>query len=319
MAKNIPKSTLPNAQAIDWKAAVENNANQSEVKVVPIFSIWGKGAVHESIAKEAAKLAKVPYTTALEKGVEWPDVPSTKPGETNYPGLINGDLYKKGTITNDSHYGQNQFWHSMAPPGKLKNGEVLDKIVNQAVQWYEQAQKEENIFHVGKVLHIVQDSFSEAHTMRTTNGKIVTFQSYDKQDPNKHEKADVIPLWGTWRDVPGAIPALQASTKILELYKSEANSKALEEYLRNQVFPFENGLTKDQPAGGTNSKYAPTRAENTTEQNHYANLDKVLQEILKYDTTAENKALMMNRALEVASSNVQNTQPHAPTNDPEVL
>ncbi len=319
MAKNKPKSALPDSQAIDWQRAVETSNNPSDVKIVPIFSIWGKGAVHESITKEAAKLAKVPYTTALEKGVEWPDVPSTKPGETNYPGLINGDLHKKGTITNNSHYGQNQFWHSMTPPGDFKNGDVLDKIVHQAVQWYEQAQKEKNIFHVGKILHIVQDSYSEAHTIRSKDGKIVTFQSYDKQDPNKHEKADVIPRWGTWRDVPGAISALQASTKILELYKSEASSKALEDYLRNQVFPFENGLTKNQPAGGTNPKYAPTIAENITNQNHYANLDKVLQEILISDSSAENKALMINRALEIASGHAQNAQTHTPTNNPEVL
>lgn len=248
----------------DPKTVLNRQAESDQAKLIPIFKIWGQGSVHEDITKEAAKLAKVPYTKALEKGVEWPDVPSKEAGETNYWGLtpLFGSMHKKGTITHDSHYGKNQFWHSMTPSDKsYTNGEVLDKIVAQAKDWYALAQKEKNIFHVGKILHMVQDSYSESHTIRQ-NGKIVTFQRYDQQDAAKHGNADKIPKFGgTWRDIPGASDALQASIKILELYKANAPPKALEDYLRNKVFPFNNALTKNEPAGAIDPKYDKTRAQ----------------------------------------------------------
>lgn len=244
----------------NWSSSVEEATGYPKHSLTPIFKIKGQGSVHESITEAAASNAQVPFDASLKKGVRWPDVPSKEPGETNYPGLIEMD--KPGTITFESHNGSKQFWHSMTPAGRAyKNCEVLEKIVDQAVQWYDLARKEKDTFHIGKILHMVQDSYSDSHTIRTKSGAIVTFQSYDKQDAHRHGIADRIPEEGSWRDTPGTLSALKASTHILELYKRGASSAELASYLRKEVYFFANGpihqSTQDATAGGSDPKYAP--------------------------------------------------------------
>ena len=254
------------------------------------LTIFG-GKVHESITKEAAKRADMTYG-ALVDGVQWPDAPSDNPVKPAFLELRpkwmpGGDLHTPGTITHDSHYGKYQIWHSMTPDdgaGRVyTNGEVKALIINQAVEWYEQAQRTGNNFHLGKVLHMVQDSYSNSHVVRDENGNVKNFQSYNEQDGHAHGLEDkpqiktVIESNGIerhvvddWQKVPGAMQALEASTQILKLYKSGASSKELADYLHNHVYQFENKHTKDTPAGGTDPKYAPkpkaSMAENTDMQ-----------------------------------------------------
>lgn len=237
------------------------------------------GNVHESITKKAAKLADMPYGNMIE-GVEWPDLPSSNPEKTLGLYTTYRDLEKSGTITNDSHHGKYQIWHSMAPDdgtGRVyNNGEVKDLIIKQAIEWYEQAQSTNNTVHLGKVLHMVQDSYSHSHVMRDENDKVKSFQSYNEQDGHEHGTADkpqiktVIESNGMerqvpedWQKIPGTLQALEASTAILKLYESGASSKELADYLRDKVYPFENEQTKDLPAGGSDPKYQKRIAENT--------------------------------------------------------
>lgn len=241
------------------------------------LTIFG-GKVHESITKEAAKLADMTYGSLVD-GVQWPDAPSDNPIKPAFLELRpkwmpGGDLHTPGTLTYESHHGKYQIWHSMAPDGGTgmvyTNGEVKELIINQAAEWFEQAQRTGNTFHLGKVLHMVQDSYSNSHVVRDENGNVKNFQSYNEQDGHAHGLEDkpqiktVIEsndierqVMDDWQNVPGAMQALEASTQILKLYKSGASSKELADYLRDHVYQFENEHTKDTPAGGTDPKYAP--------------------------------------------------------------
>ncbi len=248
---------------------------EDTIKITYGSTVFG-GSVHELITKEAARLADMPYGN-LVNGVQWPDFPSKKPEEVNYLGVLPkfGDIEKPGSITNESHHGKYQFWHSMAPTDRqYTNGEVQDKIIEQAVQWYEQAQSTGNTYDLGKVLHMIQDSYSRSHVMRDDNGKVKSFQNYNDQNSHEHSMDDmrhdktVIESSGMkrqvledWQKVPGAMQALGASTDILKLYSSGANSKDLADYLRTNVYDFENEHTKDLPAGGTDPKYQKRIAE----------------------------------------------------------
>jgi len=282
--KHQEKHIVSDSEGVPWTRAVEAARGLPEDSLTPVFKIRGQGSVHESITEAAAKKAGIPFSEDLKKGVRWPDVPSeSAKNETDVPNAVKeyffGDLKKQGTILHDSHYGSKQYWHSMVPnDGKThSNKEVRDLIVQQAVAWYEQAQKSNNIFHLGKALHMVQDSYSASHVMRDkSNGGIVTFQSYDKQDERKHGEADKPPhFWENWEDVPGAKPAVQASTRILELYKHHAPSKDIEKYLKSEVFVFANGdihhSIPETRAGGSDARYLPDNMPRDKNPDHSVN------------------------------------------------
>jgi hypothetical protein len=110
------------------------------------------------------------------------------------------------------------------------------------------------VFHIGKILHMVQDSYSQSHVIRNSDGGIVSFESYTEQDSHEHGTADAIPKGGTWRDVPGAMPATTASAVILHFYYEGASVDALEQYLRAGVYRFADGAA-GAPAGGTAPQY----------------------------------------------------------------
>lgn len=257
-----------------------------DIKVAFGITAFG-GKVHESITKQAAKNADLTPYGKLVDGVKWPDAPdddeNKKPNLASYAKLfpVIGAIDTLGTITHESHYGKYQFWHSMAPDngaGKVyTNGEVKELIIKQAIKWYEKAQSTGDNLHLGKVLHMVQDSYSHSHVMRDENGKVKNFQSYSEQDGHAHGLEDkpqiktVIESSGIerqvmddWQNVPGAMQALEASTQILKLYKSGASSKDLANYLRDYEYQFENEQTKNLPAGGSDPKYQKQIAENTS-------------------------------------------------------
>jgi hypothetical protein len=82
-----------------------------------------------------------------------------------------------GTIANRSHYGDLSIWHSMAPPGKYTNAEVLEMIVLYAKHWYEKSLVTSDLFFMGNIAHMISDSYSQAHVVRSARG-IEMFQSY---------------------------------------------------------------------------------------------------------------------------------------------
>lgn len=269
----------------DNTKSIPDSANRSEA----VFSdnsykvaygiTWLGGKVHESITKEAANQAGMEYTDALERGIRWNDAPSNNPEKLNYYELnpINGDINKPGTITYRSHHGDLQNLHSMMPSDKpYTNGDVRDKIIAQSVEFFEQARSSGNEVYLGKLLHTVQDAYVLSHVERNANNQVKGFQDYNEQDHGAHSSDEMRPVKTVteiigiqrqvlqdWQDVPGTKDAVKASVDVMKLYNDPSkNAKDLADYLRDKVYPFENELTKDLPAGGSDPKYQKHIAEN---------------------------------------------------------
>ncbi len=267
------------------------NGEQREVE---FFKIEGGGAVHESITKQAAEIASkrlncnIYFDAKLDKGVAWPDVPC---GNENSVETCYGDMLyvmaqnktkitrkwiDKNSIVYKSHFGEYQFWHSMAPPGDFTNAQVVDKIVEQAKEWYDKAQEIEKankekakqlnlyhyygLFHIGKILHMVQDSYSPSHVHREdSTGDIIQIQSYTEQDEHKHGEPDKADPHGGSNPIKRAI---EASASVLVLFGNGKSSNDLEKYLRSTVYKF--GVdpdsdidVKDKKAGGSLEEFKP--------------------------------------------------------------
>ena len=245
---------------------------------VEFFKIRGMGAVHENITKQAASIAGVIYDMKLDEGCAWPDAPCGDQNsvETCYLNMLwnmdNKD--NKESLVYRSHNGDLSYWHSMAPPGDYTNAQVVDKIVEQARTWYKKAlvvkewarRRDEGqnprfikenyygLFHMGKILHMVQDSYSRAHVVRNSKSEIIQIQSYTEQDSHKHGTADAVNQDGKLLKVkgfsitdastkevnaiPGALEAVAASAYILKLFKRDAPEDELESYLRETVYKF---------------------------------------------------------------------------------
>ncbi|EJL62000.1 hypothetical protein [Flavobacterium sp. CF136] len=219
---------------------------------VEFFKIRGAGAIHESITKKAAIAAGIKYDFRLDEGCAWPDVPCEDENsiETCYYNTWDTQ-HTKGTKAYDSHHGTKQYWHSMAPIGNHTNQEIIELIILQAKIWFKKALEtkvdngffnsgDDGLFHIGKILHMVQDSYSLSHVQRDSNNRIIQFQGYEDQDEDKHGTPDKNDK------AKGVQDAIVASTWILSAYKqakSYVNLKAevflplIDKYLRTEVYP----------------------------------------------------------------------------------
>jgi len=198
---------LPNGDTID---DVEFFANK-----VDNFA----SATHQKLTQMGAKHSEIKFTRELEYGSIWPDFPSEKPLTINRPYaiLVLSEKYEteKTDIVYQSHFGENQHWHSMCPKLEKppKNKEVRDIILKQCKEWYSNAweykqkgEKKYSDMELGKLCHMLQDSFVLAHCWRRyvgdenfikenkieryDHGKIWTFQDYAVQDGDYHGYAD---------------------------------------------------------------------------------------------------------------------------------
>ncbi|WP_375605395.1 hypothetical protein [Flavobacterium davisii] len=210
------------------------------------------------------------YDFRLDEGCAWPDVPCGNEDsiETCYYDTWRNE-HKKGTLAYESHHGSKQFWHSMAPTGKNTNKQVVNLIVDQAKKWFKKGldvSGDDGLFHIGKILHMVQDSYSLSHVQRHTDNKVIQFQSYEAQDPDKHGNPDKD------GESKGAQDAFLASVSILTFYKGikEVVSKEskkeekeritnnalleLEKYFTNSIYPILGGR-ENIIAGGSLEAY----------------------------------------------------------------
>jgi uncharacterized Zn-binding protein involved in type VI secretion len=231
--------------------------NGQEVEV-EFFAIRGAGAAHETITKNAALAVKLPYDNRLDEGSAWPDVPCADEDsvETCYYKAWR-EIEKEDTLAFRSHHGDLQYFHCMCPTGNPTNRQVLELIISKAEAWYERSLtlstgadfKGNGLFHLGKLCHMVQDSFSRSHTWRDEKtNQVKTFQDYNKQDPKKHSTADSY-------ESPGVNDAFNATKRLMTFFKARNRFKPeVERFLRDEVFPFQSGAI-DQPAGGTRPEY----------------------------------------------------------------
>ena len=261
------KTLLYTEDASDDHAAVMlNNGKQI---VGEFFKIRGGGAIHENLTLKAAKAVNIVYDYRLDEGCAWPDVPCENENsiETCYFNTWR-NLNKPGTLAYESHHGSKQYWHSMAPTGEHTNQEVIETIIEQVKIWFQMAVErgegdggfwnktgDDGLFHIGKILHMVQDSFSPSHISRNNSNEIMQIQGYNLQDARKHGKPD------KQGDSPYANSALQYSKKVLTLYKvikaydsslqvSNIYLPLLEDLLRDEIYMIQSDR-KEVLAGGT--------------------------------------------------------------------
>lgn len=90
-----------------------------------------------------------------------------------------------------------QHVHSMAPNKKLRTiSQIIERIVKQAVDWFAAALRHEDAYFIGRIFHMIQDSFSEAHMRRESDGlytfSICDVYQYNAQNKKHHSEMDSI-------------------------------------------------------------------------------------------------------------------------------
>jgi len=115
------------------------------------------------------------------------------------------------------------------------------------------------LFHIGKILHMIQDSYSPSHVDREdSTGDILQIQSYTEQDEHKHGEPDKADPHGGSNPIKRAI---EASASVLVLFGNGKSSDELEKYLRSTVYKF--GKNKkgvdvtNKKAGGSLKEFMP--------------------------------------------------------------
>ena len=176
---------------------------------------------------------------------------------------------EKGYETYQTHFGSNQFMHFMADSSsspesvKKKAIEAIMELRKQSLDKLHEFNKDakigdyntlygsgkqdygelvESYFYIGRIMHLIQDSFAEGHTIRNKEGEIILIQDYSQQyhgglieqllAGNQHAQHDLI--------IPQK--ALEYSTKLLKLIDNE---KQFRDWLENEVFK----LSKDVKIG----------------------------------------------------------------------
>jgi hypothetical protein len=255
----------------DQASVMLNNGKQI---VGEFFKIRGAGAIHENLTQKAAIEVNILYDYRLDEGCAWPDVPCANAYsiETCYFNTWR-ELDTPGTLAYESHHGRNQYWHSMAPTGDHTNQEVIELIISQAKQWFTMGVEagmsdggfwnkagDDGLFHIGKILHMIQDAFSSSHIQRNSTNQIVQIQGYNEQDAHKHGEPD------KQGHSKGANDALKYSKKLLTLYKvtkacdielqtPNIYLPQLEALLRDEIYVIQSNRAQVK-AGGTLDVYA---------------------------------------------------------------
>jgi len=239
---------------------------------------------HQNLTVTGAKAEKIDANSFLTDGSIWPDFPTVEHLETNIPYalsvLASGKDFSKNKLAYESHFGKNQHWHSMCPKSSQTqtNAKIKNTILEQAEKWYSEAigNKKENkikesLFALGKLCHMVQDSFVLSHSWRRyagdekfikeskiekeDNGKIWTFQDYECQDGNYHALADC-PTQKNNIQTIGYKSAENATKEIMARYARNlawherySALTPLKDYL-NKIYEICSGR-KDSPSGGS--------------------------------------------------------------------
>jgi hypothetical protein len=95
---------------------------------------------------------------------------------------------------------------------------------------------------LGSLLHVIQDSFSEAHTFRDfgaspncPNGRVTQFYSYVNQDPNLHNTEDTRTAWMS-RKFNSAQDPVSASATLIRFAEQDTEWSIVRAYLLTNVF-----------------------------------------------------------------------------------
>lgn len=224
---------------------------------------WGAG----SVRIPAQDYPSASQLDALSVGLEWPDLPTAEQDRIDISllQLLGGVAGSKRKIFDpgfQSHRGSNSIWHSMIESGRYTNQQVVDKIITQAQQWYDAASTamtkgipELAYFHLGKLLHMMQDSYSASHVFRNASGEVAMFQNYNEQGIFRHNLAD-----SGFERSPWVGTAVNSTMQVLELFRARSDFKAVGDFLRDSVYRLQSGTAGDR-AGGTAPAYMKPKPE----------------------------------------------------------
>jgi hypothetical protein len=174
--------------------------------------IFGRRREAQAVLTKAKDYGELLDRVNLRLGTTYPDVP-TNGNEPCSDGdslssialkLFSGRHVLSASISGakrfaDTHYGDKQLWHSMIDPSSnvdVTNEYVVKQIKVFMKQLYTESRKappEHRFWYYGRMLHTIQDSYSDAHVARdlTSPGAPVHFfQNYARQDGDKHALAD---------------------------------------------------------------------------------------------------------------------------------
>ena len=186
-----------------------------------------------------------------------------------------------------SHYGDLQFLHAMASSetepadetrrkmlvwakfsyevgvGKIDPTTTLDKLpeVDALIQrpgwnvhylFARNANSKASIrkIAIGSLLHLIQDSYSDAHTARVNGcealshdkGPILSFRLYTLQNPEEHKEADVRPTWLDKGDLSDRNP-VWASARLLNHWIDRDDwDVVVQPFLLNEILPLHNPI-----------------------------------------------------------------------------
>jgi hypothetical protein len=201
-----------------------------------------------------------PNFRAFHFGSMYPDFPTDDPNSGRTLGALRfGREYEfgnKDSLVQRSHFGDLSIWHSMTPSSNLTNTEVLDKIIDQQREWWNSAiaarttdRPELGFFHVGKIVHSVTDSFPSGHTLRDSDGNVVSFRYYD--DVNRAQGHSAQDQYDPTNFLHKR--ALGAATQVLRFYDQGAKFQDVEIYLRNEVYKIAEGAALSRSGGNIGS------------------------------------------------------------------
>lgn len=101
---------------------------------------------------------------------------------------------------------------------------------------------------IGSLLHLIQDSYSDAHTARINGcealshdkGPILNFRLYKWQDPDEHKEADVRPTWLDKGDLSDRNPVWASARVLNHWIDRDEWETVVQPFLSNEVWPLLN-------------------------------------------------------------------------------
>ncbi|WP_279638308.1 polymorphic toxin-type HINT domain-containing protein, partial [Leptospira koniambonensis] len=210
---------------------------------------------HEQLALAAGYESNMSEAeiNALKEGIRNPDVPASGLFTALVIGLQHAGLgfLVDGTETYKSHFGEDQWKHSMASKKGQTNEEAVTDMKNGLKNLYEKA-NDPNISYLdrvkilGEILHTVTDAFALGHVARNEKGEIYQVQDYTNQDSTLHGGPDKAPP-----DVaPGTTSALDASKEMIRMWQAGKSWEKVSEYLDSNVYNIADGR-RDAITGST--------------------------------------------------------------------
>lgn len=247
-----------------------------EISLIAFSKAYGKFSWAEFMAPNSKKRPTVEYVKeGLTEGVasiDWPEGFLTFlwvfKNPERYKNTKKGDV---GYETYQTHFGINQHLHFMAPdnitPVKFKEKVIDDILIFRtdainALKRYKEGAKFSNdmsmmsgsdledlkkaFVYIGKILHVIQDSFAQGHALRNDKNEIYMIQNYDLQYHG-----------GLIEQAPGIGSSLHAQMdKIIPkmsiemssiLFSKLDNEVEFKKWLNDDVFKFAEGVKVEVP------------------------------------------------------------------------